>query len=489
MRCERNLRPVDTRARPARLLIRRSWVEGLDGATDVRLAAGCISEVAPNLSREPGEEVIDARGGQLLPGLHDHHVHLRALAAADRSIQVGPPAVQTAAQFSAALRSADKLLPRGQWVRAVGYHESVAGDIDRLRVDSVVADRPVRIQHRSGVLWVLNTTALAAVAADRDIPVGVELDAVGHPTGRIWREDDWLRGRLPPRALDLASVSSAAAANGTTGFTDATPHSSDAAVRDLAQARVDGVILQRLYLMSAPGIDPTGLIGATLGPVKFLLDDDRLPALADLSTQIVESHRSGRRVALHCVTRVQASLAMSALEEAGTLSGDRMEHGAVLGSEMFPVLRRLGLTVVTQPAFVRSRGDRYLQDVDEDDLLDLWRLGSLLEAGVATAAGTDAPFGPSDPWLAIRAARDRLTDAGRVLGEDEAVSMGAALRLFAGTAESPAVPRTITPGRPADLCLLAEPLTITTGTTGTTGKPVVTATIVAGRVVHRLAPG
>jgi len=475
------LRPVDTRTRPAPLLIRRAQVEGLDGATDVRLSDGCVADVAPTLTRLPGEEMVDARGGQLLPGLHDHHVHLRALAAADGSVHVGPPEVHTEAQLAAALRSEDGRRPRGQWIRAVGYHQSVAGDIDRRRIDSMVADRPVRVQHRSGVLWILNTAALRAIDSDRDLPPGVELDSGHHPTGRIWREDEWLRERLPARTLDLASVSAAGAANGTTGFTDATPHGSDAAVRDLAQAGAEGAIVQRLHLMSAPGVDPSDLTGATLGPVKFLLDDDRLPPLADFAAQIVDSHRTGRPVAVHCVTRVQASLALAALEEAGPLAGDRMEHGAVIGSELFPAIRRLGLTVVTQPAFVHSRGDRYLEDVHEDDQPDLWRLGSLLEAGAATAAGTDAPFGPADPWLAVRAARDRLTASGRVLGRDEAVSCGAALRLFAGAAESPEVPRTVRPGQPADLCLLAEPLA------ATNGIPVVVATIVAGRVVHRLA--
>jgi len=184
-------------------------------------------------------------------------------------------------------------------------------------------------------------------------------------------------------------------------------------------------------------------------------------------------------VAVHCVTRAQVALAVAAWEEAGPAPGDRIEHGALISPDLFPTLRGLGLTVVTQPAFVHSRGDRYLEDVEPDDRPDLWRLGSLLQAGVGMAAGTDLPFGPGDPWLTVRAALERRTASGRPLGLDEQVPMTTAVGLFLGTAASPTRPRTIAPGQPADLCLLAEPMR--------SGRlpPPVAATIIAGRVVYR----
>ena len=61
---------------------------------------------------------------------------------------------------------------------------------------------------------------------------------------------------------------------------------------------------------------------------------------------------------------------------------------------------------------------------------DLYRLRSLLEAGVTVAGSTDAPFGGSDPWQAIRAAVDRRTLSGAALGQDEAVSAEVAISLF-----------------------------------------------------------
>jgi predicted amidohydrolase YtcJ len=129
-----------------------------------------------------------------------------------------------------------------------------------------------------------------------------------------------------------------------------------------------------------------------------------------------------------------------------------MEHGAVIPPELVGAVARLGLVVVTQPNFVAERGEQYRTDVDPDDLPSLYRCGSLLRAGVAVAAGTDAPFGGADPWAAMRAA------VHRTLGPDERIGPAQALTLFLGSATHPARPRTVDTGTSADLCLLHVPL-------------------------------
>ncbi|MET0702611.1 MAG: amidohydrolase, partial [Mycobacterium sp.] len=57
------------------MLITRAGL--LDGTVaDVRVGP-TIRAVAPCLAPQAGEEVLDARGALLIPGLHDHHVHVR----------------------------------------------------------------------------------------------------------------------------------------------------------------------------------------------------------------------------------------------------------------------------------------------------------------------------------------------------------------------------------------------------------------------------
>ncbi len=331
----------------------------------------------------------------------------------------------------------------------------------------------MRVQHRTGALWVVNSAAAALLGLDEcDLP-GVERDRDGRAAGRLWRMDRWLADRAPSPPADLAAVSADAAARGVTGFTDATPGATEADVAALAAAVADKTVVQRVYCM-APADTRTGA-GVRLGPVKILLDDDTLPTLDGFAEQIRVAHAAGRPVAVHCVTRVQFVLTLAALDAAGRLPGDRIEHGAVIPAESIPDLR--GLTVVTQPHFVAERGEQYASDVAPEDLPDLWRLRSLVEAGVAVAAGSDAPFGGADPWHVMRAATRRP----RGLRPGEAIEPARALGLFLGEPAAPATQRRVAPGLPADLVLLRCP---PEEAVGAPGSDLVAATFVGGNLVY-----
>jgi predicted amidohydrolase YtcJ len=438
--------------------------------TDVRLTAGMIAECGPGLRPEPGEEVMEAAGGVLLPGLHDHHVHLRARAAAAASVSAGPPLTRSGAELAARLRAADADLPAGAWLRAVGYHESVAGALDRQVLDRLLPQRPLRVQHRTGALWVVNSLAAEQLGLDGCELSGVERDDAGRPTGRLWRMDRWLADQVPQATADLGAVSRKAASLGITGFTDATPGATGADLASLAQAP----IAQRLCCMAPPGVrPPPGRV--TVGPVKIMLDDTTLPLPAELAGLIRGAHAAGRPAAVHCVTRVQFVVTLAALDLAGRLPGDRIEHGAVIGADSLPALR--GLTVVTQPHFIADRAEQYAADVPPDDQPDLWRLRSLGDAGAAVAAGTDAPFGSEDPWHAMRAAVHRPA----LFAADEAVSPARALALFLGEPAAPATQRLVAPGRLADLALLrAGPLDVLRSL----GSDLVAATFIGGELAY-----
>src|ERR1039458_1231675 len=113
---------------------------------DIRISQGRIKAMGPDVEIRPVDRVFDASGSAVLPGLHDHHTHLHAAAAARRSVALGPADVSDLGQFAAALREADLVLPEGSWIRGVGYHDRVAGPLDRHRLDEIVPERPVRIR-------------------------------------------------------------------------------------------------------------------------------------------------------------------------------------------------------------------------------------------------------------------------------------------------------------------------------------------------------
>lgn len=441
------------------MLIRRAEIPGT-GVRDVRAEGETIVAVAPGLEPLPRESVLDAGGAALLPGLHDHHLHLLALAAALSSVRCGPPHVSSAADLERALRGAAQSRADAEWLRGTGYHESVAGPLERARLDALCPGRPLRVQHRSGALWMLNTAGLARIGLrgrlGPEIPTGVERGARGEATGRIYRLDVWLGRRwgtgAPP---DLAEVGALLARAGVTGVTDATPANAAAELETLAGAFATGALPQRIRLMGSAGLPESPRPGVVRGELKIVLTETALPELDAFTARVSAAHQQGRGVAVHCVTRAELTFAAVGIEAAGPGPADRIEHAAIAPPDLAQWLARLGLCVVTQPNFVHERGDAYRSEVDASDLPWLYRCQGLLDAGVSLAGGTDAPFGEPDPWLAMRAATDRATRGGARLGDAEALAPERALALFTTRADAPGgPPRTIAPGEPAALCLL-----------------------------------
>lgn len=434
------------------MLIRDAEVDG--ERCDVRLAEGRIAELGRALAPS-ADDVLDAAGGALLPGLQDHHIHLQALAAAMRSLRCGPPEITGADDLARALRAA---VPIEGWIRGGGYFESVAGDLDRRRLDALRDDVPIRIQHRNGVMWFLNSKALEALAIGAEGPDGVERDERGVPTGRLFRVDAWLRERLPRTGPpDLAPAGRWLAGRGVTAATDCTYSNEASDVAHLDAARRSGALPQRIEAMGTLGLVPR-TEGLPIGAHKIMLDEPALPNLTDLAQRIRAAHEEGRAVAFHAVTRIEVHFALAALEQAGPRPGDRLEHASVATPEAMETIRRLGVTVVTQPNFVSERGDDYLRDVEARDQPHLYRVRSWLDAGISLRFGTDAPFGRPDPWAALAAAVDRRTPEGRVLGDEERISAEEALvRFLPAPTASRSKPLRLTIGDPADLCLLDRP--------------------------------
>ncbi len=431
------------------------------GLADVRIVDGRIVEIAPGLAAMPEESVLDADGGALLPGLHDHHLHLFAWAAADASTACGPADVADESALARALVAARRD-ERG-WVRGVDYHESVAGDLDAARIDAWRADVPVRIQHRTGSLWVLNGEALREIGVGEtrgpNEPAGVERNAAGRPSGRIFRADAWLRERIGGTATwpDLSAVGQRLACFGVSGVTDATPSNGPEEVEALMRARVRGEFVQRVSWMGGAAL--SALSTREAAPWwKLVLDERTLDTVETLAARISRAHAAGRPVAVHCVERAALFVLCAAFSDAGVRAGDRVEHASVAPPEAVEALARLGVAVVTQPGFLRTRGDAYLRDVEAQDQPWLYRCAGFDAAGVPLGGSTDAPYGPADPWLAMQAAVDRRTAGGQVVASAEALTPERALALFTTHPMQAGGPqRRLSAGLAADLCLLDVP--------------------------------
>jgi predicted amidohydrolase YtcJ len=457
------------------LTIRNVEIEGRPGL-DVRIEAGRIAAVGPRLPATPDE--IDAAGGALIPGLADHHIHLLALAAQSSSVDLRD--VATRHQIFARLGAAAAARPPGVWLRAVGCPARVAETLTLADLDALAPRHPLRLQDQTGALWLLNGRALAALG-DADLPPSVERDAAGRPTGRLFRGDAWLRERLGAEPPDLAAIGRRLASYGVTCVTDASANTDAASAALLAAAHRAGDLPQRLTLMSAGSLEAAADAAFAVGPVKVLLDDAALIDLDDFAQRIERARAWRRNVAVHCVTAAELALTLAAFDAAGARPQDRIEHGGVIPPEAISQIKALGLTVVTQPAFVAERGDRYLAEVDPAEQPDLYRCASLIAAGVPVALSSDAPYAQPDPWATIAAATRRRTASGASLGLAERIPAADALARSLGRPGDPAgPPRRVASGAPADLCLLGAPLA---EVLADPSAAQVRATLIEGRIV------
>ncbi|MFT5483534.1 MAG: putative amidohydrolase YtcJ [Halieaceae bacterium] len=345
------------------------------------------------------------------------------------------------------------------WLRGIAYHPSIAGDIDRDWLDQHIPDRPVRVQHRGGRLWVLNSLALRELhVCPEDAPPGLE-HAEARATGRLYEEDHWLRSRLHSQPPNLSKASALLARYGVTGITDTTPANGVDAWAHFKKSQENGELLQRVRMMGTAEIAQCGETPRlTHGELKIHLLESQLPELGSLCRTIESAHRDDRSIAIHCVTLTELVFALHALEAAGVLTGDRIEHASVCPDEQLQDIDRLGLRVVTQPHFIAERGDQYRIDVDTREQPWLYRAASFLRGGIPLAGGSDAPFGGANPWKSMHCATARQTATGEVMGRSETLTPEQALELYLSPQDRPGLTTSrLHVGARADLCLLQEP--------------------------------
>jgi predicted amidohydrolase YtcJ len=91
-----------------------------------------------------------------------------------------------------------------------------------------------------------------------------------------------------------------------------------------------------------------------------VIADSALPDLDALASIIEQCHRSGRPVAAHGVSVDALVLLVAALDDVGSVAGDRVEDAAVVPNEYIAKLSDLRVRVIMQPGFLAVRGARTL---------------------------------------------------------------------------------------------------------------------------------
>jgi len=212
-----------------------------------------------------------------------------------------------------------------------------------------------------------------------------------------------------------------------------------------------------------------------IGGVKIIMDQTtgRLnPTQRELNELVSAVHQSGFQAVIHAIEEASIEAACTAIKFALQKSPrsehrHRIEHCSVCPPHLSKRLASLGIMVVTQPSFIYSNGDRYLETVPRLQLRHLYPIATLMENGVQVAGSSDCPIGPANPLIGIYSAISRRSETGKAVLVKEAIAPLDALRMYtdyaARTTFEEKIKGSITPGKLADLVVLSgDPTTLPT---------------------------
>jgi predicted amidohydrolase YtcJ len=486
------------------------WLAVSDGW----IAALGMGAVPPELIG-PRTRLIDIRGGLVVPGFQDAHVHPLHGGMAELTCELHD--LPGAAAYEATIAMYATSHPDAPWITGSGWAmASFPGGTPRKEaIDTIVADRPVFLSNRDGHGAWVNSRALeiAGVTAATPDPADgrIERDPDGSPTGTLHEGAMDLVATLipPPTGSDLEEAILLGQRKlhgfGITAWQDAwvEPHDLDAYVALAERGRLTARVVAALWWRRASGLEQIEeLLGsrerASVGrlratSVKIMQDGvcenftaamlspyrDREgrpgtgsgismvdPTL--LNAAVTRLDAEGFQVHFHAIGDRAVREALDACEAARRTNGARdsrhhIAHVQFVHPDDVPRFRELRVAANVQPLWAchePQMDDLTLPFVGE---AAAWQypFRSLRRAGVTLACGSDWPVSTPDPLREMEVAVNRIAPETRdapPLPPDEGIDLASALDAF--TAGSAYVNRldeltgSIAVGKLADLAVI-----------------------------------
>jgi predicted amidohydrolase YtcJ len=431
---------------------------------------GRVVQVATDadLDRPAGAEVVDLRGGLLLPGFQDAHVH--PVQGGLERLRCDLSEIDTREGYLAAIRAYADANPDRLWIGGGGWSMTVFGPEGptAAELDEVVPDRPVFLPNRDHHGGWVNSRALELAGIDRRTPDPadgrIERDADGNPTGTLHEgamrlvealvtgttDDEYYRALLNAQAYlhslgitawqeailgdyaaldDASSVYVRAAEEG--GLTARVRgalwwerdrgleqvesllerrkvHERGRFVPGTVKIMQDGIAENYTAGMSAPYLDGCGC--ATSNQGLSFVD----PAL--LREAVVRLDAEGFQVHFHAIGDRAVREALDAVEQARTTNGaNDLRHHIAHIQVIRPDDRRrfaaLGVAANMQPlwaAYDEQMTEMTLPFLGPERASWQYPFADLARAGTRLAAGSDWPVSSPDPLAGIHVAVNRL---------------------------------------------------------------------------------
>ncbi|MEW6187844.1 MAG: amidohydrolase family protein, partial [Thermodesulfobacteriota bacterium] len=360
-------------------------------------------------------EVLDLRGRTVLPGFFDAHVHFRAMAESQVTLNISPEkGVTQISRLQEWIYQETLRHPLGTWIRAGGYDDTALAekrDPRRWDLDPVSPHHPLKLTHRSGQAHVLNSLALKQLNINRETPdpegglMERDLES-GEPTGVFYGAGDFLAQQIPPLEEPLLNVGLQSADKellryGITAFQDASPRNDgerwQAFKKWKAKGWIRGSVVMMLGIRGFQELIQNPSFFSAAGPdlktggVKIKVDEfsGRLfPGEQELEALVFSIHRAGLQAVIHAIEEPAIEAACLTIEKAlkkipRSDHRHRIEHCSVCPPSLAERIASLGIMVVSHPAFVYFNGDRYLKTVPPPELRCLYPFKTLWRKGVS----------------------------------------------------------------------------------------------------------
>ncbi len=422
---------------------------------------------------------VDGAGATLLPGLIDAHGHIadygQSLSLVDLSgASSEAEAVARVRAYAEAHSGTGWLLGRG-WNQVLWPGKSFP---TKASLDAVFPDRPVALQRVDGHAAWVNSAALALAGIDRDTPDpaggAIERDAQGEATGVLIDTAEFIVNEvIPPTDADAlqASIRQALTSLASMGLT--TVHDAGTSSNDVAamQALLQNKQLPiRVYAMLDP-LDEANITQIKRGPIldpehqlvvrsiklwadgalgsrgASLYEDysDQpghrgLRVLSDEQVRELSSQamRHGYQVNIHAIGDEANGHVLDILTqlqkytETRTLR-HRIEHAQVMEPDDIPRMAAVGVIASIQPTHATSDKNMAGDRLGQQRLKGAYAWRDMLQAGVATAGGSDFPVESPNPFFGLHAAVTRQDHGNQPAGgwlPDQKLTREQALALF-----------------------------------------------------------
>lgn len=377
--------------------------------------------------------------------------------------------------------AAEKMPADGRWLIAWGYQPEFYNNspLTRADLDPISKGHPFFIENLSMHIYYGNSKAfeIAGIKDDTDVVGIVKKD--GKPTGEIEEIKAALTfvAKLPPldaKTLLKATWDAAKLAHrtGVTTFADLSFGTIPGGYKAYQTVAADPNYPIRIVMNPLIQIFESGDIAAkggldyltemhksdtdrlSFGGVKFVADGSLqgytglflwpyyyktfANGLANISQEdlnkwVLEVHKRGFQAVIHANADGATDMALKALAEAQRQSPQfatrhRIEHNQLVTQEQLEQMKQLGVATNLFTNHIYYWGDlHYSTFLGPDRARRMDPAGSAQRMGIPFSMHSDASVTPVNPLFAMWTASARKTMSGRVLGEDERITVPQAL--------------------------------------------------------------